>query len=61
LGRHRYRNAFDSGDNYNTPQIATGFTYKLDIDTAISAKIMRNWKDGDPSSTGVSLGLKTKF
>jgi hypothetical protein len=58
---YRYRNAFDSGDNYNRPQIATGFTYKLDIDTAISAKIMRNWKEGDPSSTGVSLGLKRKF
>jgi hypothetical protein len=56
---YRYRNAFDPNDNYNTPQVATGVTYKLDSDT--SAKIMRNWKDGEPSSTGVSLGLKKKF
>jgi outer membrane protein with beta-barrel domain len=58
---YRYRNAFDPNDNYNTPQLATGFTYKLDADTSVSAKIMRNWKDGDPSSTGVSLGFKRKF
>jgi hypothetical protein len=58
---YRYRNAFDPNDNYNTPQIATGFTYKLDADSSVSAKIMRNWKDGDPSSTGVSLGLKKRF
>jgi hypothetical protein len=58
---YRYRNAFDLNDNYNTPQVATGFTYKLDADTSIFSKIMRNWKDGEPSSTGVSLGLKRKF
>jgi len=58
---YRYRNALDPNDDYNTPQVATGFTYKLDADTSVSAKIMRNWKDGEPSSTGVSLGLKKKF
>ena len=58
---YRYRDAFDPHDNYNTPQVATGFTYKLNTDSSISAKIMRNWKDGDPSSTGVSLGFKRKF
>jgi hypothetical protein len=58
---YRYRNSFDPNDNYNTPQVATGVTYKLDSDTSVSAKIMRNWKDGEPSSTGVSLGLRKKF
>ncbi len=57
----RYRNAFDPNDNYNTPQVATGFTCKVDEQRAITAKIMRNWRDGAPSSTGVSLGFKQGF
>lgn len=57
----RYRDGFDPDDHYNTPQIATGFTYKVDEQSSISAKIMRNWRDGDPSSTGVSLGFRQQF
>jgi hypothetical protein len=26
----RYRNAFDPDDNYQTPQVTTGFTYRQD-------------------------------
>jgi hypothetical protein len=57
----RYRDAFDPNDNYNTPQLATGLTYNVDAQRSISAKIMRNWREGAPSSTGVSLGLRQKF
>jgi hypothetical protein len=57
----RYRNAFDPNDNFNTPQLATGFTCKLDEQRALTTKIMRNWSNGSPSSTGVSLGLKQNF
>jgi hypothetical protein len=57
----RYRNAFDPSDNYNTPQLATGFTCKVGELRVITATIMRNWRDGAPSSTGVSLGLKQGF
>jgi hypothetical protein len=57
----RYRNAFDPNDNYNTPQLATGFTIKMDEQRAITTKIMRNWRDGSPSSTGVALGFKQSF
>jgi hypothetical protein len=57
----RYRDAFDPNDNYNTPQVATGFTYKLEEQSTITAKVMRNWKDGAPSSTAISLGFKQKF
>ena len=58
---YRFRNAFDSNDNYDTPQVATGLTFKLGAQSAISVKIMRNWRDGQPSSTGVSLGFKKGF
>jgi hypothetical protein len=58
---YRFRDAFDRDDDYDTPQIATGVTFKLDGDNSIAVKIMRNWKDDQPSSTGVSLGFKKKF
>jgi hypothetical protein len=58
---YRFRDAFDHGENYNTPQIATGLTFKLNAESSISAKITRNWKDGQPSSTGVSLGFRQRF
>jgi hypothetical protein len=58
---YRFRDAFDRDDDYDTPQIATGVTFKLDGDNSIAVKIMRNWKDDQPSSTGVSLGFKEKF
>jgi hypothetical protein len=57
----RYRDAFKPGDNYNTPQVATGFTFKLDEQRALVGKVMRNWRDGSPSSTGVALGFKQGF
>jgi hypothetical protein len=58
---YRFRDAFDQNDNYDTPQIATGLTFNLPEQRSISAKIMRNWKDGQPSSTGISLGFKQGF
>jgi hypothetical protein len=57
----RYRDAFDRNDNYETPQVATGVTFNVDARSSISAKIMRNWKDGQPSGTGVALGFKQRF
>jgi hypothetical protein len=58
---YRFRDAFDRNDNYDTPQVATGLTFKLGGQSSISAKLMRNWKDGEPSSTGVSLGFKQRY
>ena len=58
---YRFRDAFDRGDNYDTPQIATGITFKLDGQSSIAVKVMRNWKDDQPSSTGVSVGFKRQF
>jgi hypothetical protein len=58
---YRFRDAFDTSDNYDTPQVATGITFKLDGQNSIAVKVMRNWKDDQPSSTGVSLGYKQRF
>jgi Outer membrane protein beta-barrel domain len=58
---YRFRDAFDRNDDYETPQVATGLTFNLGAQSSISAKIMRNWKDGESSSTGVSLGFKQRY
>jgi len=58
---YRFRDAFDRDDDYDTPQVATGVTFKLDGGSSIAVKVMRNWKDDQPSSTGISLGFKQKF
>ena len=57
----RYRDAFNPSDNFNTPQVATGVNFKLDDQRTVTTKIMRNWRDGSPSSTGVALGFKQAF
>jgi hypothetical protein len=57
----RYRDAFNPDEHFNTPQLATGLTYKLDVQRAIYTKLQRNWHDGSPSSTGVLLGYQQKF
>jgi len=51
----------NSGWNFNTPQVATGVSFKLDEQRTITTKIMRNWRDGSPSSTGVAVGFKQGF
>jgi len=58
---YRFRDAFGLDDNYDTPQVATGITFKLAGQSSIAVKVMRNWKDDQPSSTGVSLGFKQRF
>jgi hypothetical protein len=58
---YRFRDAFNPDDNYDTPQVATGVTFKLNGQSSIAVKIMCNWKDSLPSSTGVSLGFKQRF
>jgi hypothetical protein len=57
----RHRDGFNPSDHYNTPQVATGLSFKLDEQRTVVTKIMRNWHDGSPSSTGVALGFKQGF
>jgi len=57
----RYRDAFNPDEHFNTPQLATGLTYKLNEQRAVYTKLQRNWHDGSPSSTGVLLGYQQKF
>jgi hypothetical protein len=57
----RYRDAFDTGDDYLTPQLATGFTFKLDAHNSVSTKVEYNWKDWNPDTIGFALGYAYSF
>ncbi len=57
----RYRDAFDTDNDYNTPEVATGVTFKLDEHHSVSAQIARDWKDGQASYTGLQLGYRYHF
>lgn len=57
----RYRNAFDTEDDYLTPQLATGLTFKLDEKNSVSSKVEYNWKDWNPDTIGFVLGYKRGF
>jgi hypothetical protein len=58
---YRYRNAFDTDNDYDTPQLSTGLAFKLDHANTVSGKLYRSWKDGDPDETGLALGFRHEF
>ena len=57
----RYRDAFESSDDYLTPQLATGVTFKMDDHNSISSKVQYNWKDWHPDTVGFALGYSRSF
>jgi len=59
---YRYRNAFDTANDYESHQLATGVTYALNKTYSVSAKIARNY-DADFNETGdaATVGLTIKF
>ncbi|MBS7540784.1 hypothetical protein [Ancylobacter lacus] len=59
--RLRYRNAFDTRDDYNTPEIATGINYRLDAHGTVTLFVTRDWSDGEPNYNGIELGYKHSF
>ena len=57
----RYRDSFDTDDDYLTPQLATGFTFKLDEHNSVSTKVQYNWKDWNPDTIGFEIGYAYAF
>jgi hypothetical protein len=58
---YRYRNAFDTANDYNTPEVSTGISLKLDDSRSVYTKYDYDWKDGDPDSQGIKLGFTQSF
>lgn len=59
--RLRYRNAFDTSNDYDTPEVATGVNFKLDAHNTVSLFIERDWSNGSPSYNGIEVGYHYRF
>lgn len=59
--RLRYRNAFDTSNDYDTPEVATGVGYKFDAHNSVSLFIERDWSNGTASYTGIEVGYRYHF
>ncbi|MCJ8141887.1 hypothetical protein MKI84_03070 [Ancylobacter sp. A5.8] len=61
IARLRYRNAFDTANDYDTPEIATGLNFHLDAHNTLTVFVERDWTDGEPSYNGLEFGFKHSF
>jgi opacity protein-like surface antigen len=60
--QYRYRNAFDTTNNYQSHQIGTGMTFNYTQNQAIYANVYRNLDSGfNVTDKGVEMGLKVSF
>jgi hypothetical protein len=58
----RYRNAFDTDNDYETPRFSSKLTLRLDGHNAIYGEIYRNLNDEwEPTATGVTGGYAFSF
>ena len=58
---YRFRNAFNTANDYDTPELSSAITLKLDRSHSIYAKYFYAWKDGSPDDQGIGLGYKYNF
>ncbi len=55
----RWRDAFEGG--WQTPKIASGLTYNVDLHSSVYANIGYAWKNGQPDKISVTAGYKYAF
>jgi hypothetical protein len=58
---YRFRDAFNTKNDYNTPEVSTAITLKLDDSRSVYVKYYYAWKDGDPDNQGIGVGYKITF
>jgi len=58
---YRYRDAFDTANEFNTPEVATGITLKIDDRWSLNAKYYYGWKEGSPDHQGLAIAIKHSF
>jgi len=58
----RYRNAFDTANDYETPRFTTKLTFRLDERNAIYGELYRNLdNEWEPTATGIAAGYAFRF
>jgi hypothetical protein len=58
---YRYRNAFDTANNYDTPEVSTAITFKIDSNNSIYVKYLYDWQNGPPSAQAFGFGYKYRL
>jgi hypothetical protein len=58
----RYRNAFDTANDYKTPRLTTKVTFRIDEQNAVYGELYRSYdEDWDPTATGLAIGYAFSF
>jgi hypothetical protein len=58
---YRYRDAFNTANSYNTPQLSTAITLKIDNRSSVYTKYFYDWQEGSPNAQGFGFGYKYHF
>ena len=58
---YRFRDAFDTRNDFNTPEVATRLTFKIDHGLSVFATYYYGWKEGSPDYQGAGAGFKFGF
>lgn len=57
----RYRDGFSASDDFLTPQLATGLTYRIDDHNTVGGRVQYNWKDWKPNTIGFQIAFGRSF
>lgn len=58
---YRFREAFDTDNEYTTPEVSTRLSYRLDARQSVSVSYYYDWKEGNADYQGVDIGYKYRF
>ena len=58
---YRFRDAFDTSNSFNTPEVSTRLTFKIDDGRSVFATYYYGWKEGSPDYQGIGVGFKNSF
>ena len=58
---YRYRDAFNTANNYNTPELSTAITFKIDRNNSAYVKYLYDWQNGPPSAQAFGFGYQYHF
>ncbi|QIB36015.1 hypothetical protein G3A50_00820 [Ancylobacter pratisalsi] len=57
----RYRNAFDTSYDFDTPAVGTALGFKINDANSVSVGFTREWSDGKVSDNEIGVGYKYHF
>jgi hypothetical protein len=58
---YRFRDAFDTRNSFDTPEVSTRLTFRIDGARSVFTAYYYGWKEGSPDYQGTSAGFKRSF